>query len=144
VVIAVDLFFNAGVFASLFDQSREPALLPDPVLFRRIPFAYLFLLIGVMALAWLLRRIDAGGGRAIRVGAVVGALIGLLGLGALWTALDITGGFVVAGILVVSVQGAAAGAVLTSPKANRSLAVWVIVAFVLLTATGQVVANLVA
>lgn len=56
--VGVDLFFNAGVFMPLFDQEREPSLLPDELLFRRIPVAYLALLGGVAALGWLIDKID--------------------------------------------------------------------------------------
>lgn len=37
--MGVDFFFNAGLFFGLFDQGREPCLLADQVLVRRIPVA---------------------------------------------------------------------------------------------------------
>jgi len=141
--VGVDLFFNAGVFAPLFVQSREPALLPDEVLFRRVPVAYAILVLAVTGLAWMLDAVAAQGGRAIRIGATAGLVLGLAGLGAIWTALDVTGLFVVAGIVVVVAEGAAVAAVLTSRRSSSSLSLRVIGAFVLLAGVGQVVANVV-
>lgn len=141
--IGVDLFFNAGLFAALFDQSREPGLLSDEMLVRRIPVAYVLLAIGVAALAWLLDAVEAEGRRGIRLGAMAGAIVGLLSLGSMWTALEMTGLFVVAGVVVTTVQGAAAAVVLTSRRSSRSLRVRVAIGFVLLAGIGQVFANLV-
>jgi hypothetical protein len=62
--IAVDLFFSAGVFSPLFDQGREPGLLPDDVLFRRIPVAYLVVGFAVVAMAWVVDRGRSWQGRA--------------------------------------------------------------------------------
>jgi hypothetical protein len=73
--IGVDLLFNAGLFSGLFDQASEPSLLPDTVLFRRIPVAYLALAVASAALAWLLDRIDRRGARA---GATAGVGAGLV------------------------------------------------------------------
>lgn len=113
--IAVDLLLNAGVFMSLFDQEREPSLLPDAVLFRRIPVAYLALLVGVASLAWMLDRI---GPSDIRRGAIAGAawglVLALMGVVSLWTAIEMTGIFVAAAALVAVVQFASVGAVLTA------------------------------
>jgi len=111
--VGVDLLFNAGLFSGLFDQSREPSLLADAVLFRRIPVAYLALAIAVGGLAWLLDRTDQRGALA---GATLGALAGLvvasMGIVTLWTAINITGLFVAAGASVQVAEMAASGAVL--------------------------------
>lgn len=115
VVLGVDLFLNAGLFASLFDQAREPNLLPDEVLFRRIPAAYLVFLVAVVALAWLVTRL---GLRTVpdgaRVGAGGGIVLGLFGGVAMWTVVDMTGVFVAATVVVFTCEYAAAGATLAA------------------------------
>lgn len=111
--IAVDLFLNAGVFSPLFDQVREPGLLPDDVLFRRIPIAYLTVGSAVAALAWLMDRGRLAGLRSgMRAGGALGLLLGLTGVVWLWTAIEMTGLFVAAGVVVQVGQMSAAGAVL--------------------------------
>lgn len=142
-VVGVDLFFNAGVFVTVFEQAREPALLPDTALFRRIPVAYAALAVAVTALAWLLRLTGDQGVSAIKVGAGSGLVLGVAGLGALWTALDITGLFVIAGIVVAIVEGSAAAAVLASRKRGLSLRIRVAAGFVVLAGLGQIVANII-
>ena len=118
--IGLDLFFNAGVFMPLFDQQREPSLLPDEVLFRRIPVAYAALLIGVAFLACTLDRVEP---RSIPIAAAQGALVGgvlaSMGIVSLWTAIDMTGTFVAAASLVLVLQFAAAAAVLTAFRLSR-------------------------
>jgi hypothetical protein len=113
--VGVDLFFNAGVFMPLFDQEREPSLLPDEQLFRRIPVAYLTLLGGVAALGWLIDKIDPS---EVRQGFIAGGLSGvvlsLMGVVYLWTAFEMTGVFVAAGSLVVMAEFASAGGVLAA------------------------------
>lgn len=144
--VGVDLFFNAGLFSKLFDQSREPGLLPDPVLFRRIPVAYLALAIGVAALGWLFDRMDLRGGRQ---GAVVGGLFGVvmafLGVVNLWTALEMTGPFVVAAVLVQAVEFGAAGAFLGAyrddPEPKRLVRVALTAGF-LFAVAGIIIQNL--
>lgn len=111
--VAVDLFLNAGLFSPLFDQAREPALLPDDVLFRRIPVAYLVVGVEVAVLAWLLDRDELAGPRAgILAGSGLGLLLGTSGVVWLWTAIEMTGAFVAAGVVVQVGQLGAAGAVL--------------------------------
>lgn len=108
--VGVDLFFNAGVFVPVFDQAREPSLLPDEVLFRRIPVAYLALLAGVTSLAWIIDRIDRPDvRRGVLLGALAGVVFSLMGVVYLWTAVEMTGVFVAAGSLVVIVEFASAG-----------------------------------
>lgn len=113
VAVGVDLLFNAGLFSGLFDQQREPGLITDEALFRRIPVAYLGLLVGVVALAWV---IDHTSARDSVSGAVMGAGFGVvtstLGFVSLWTAIEMTGAFVAAGALVQIAEFAAAGAVI--------------------------------
>ncbi|MDH4307531.1 MAG: hypothetical protein OEX04_08620 [Acidimicrobiia bacterium] len=142
VVIGVDLFFNAGLFAGLFDQDKEPSLLPDDLLFRRIPAAYLALGVGVVALAWMLDKTGSTGRHALLRSAGSGATVGILGLGALWTALDISGLFVVAGIGVLIVQATTAGGILVSNASRRQRLVRGLLTFVILAVLGQVAANL--
>jgi hypothetical protein len=120
----VDLFFNAGVFTPVFDQEREPSRLPDEVLFRRIPVAYLALLAGVTSLAWIIDRIHPPDARrAVTLGALAGVVFSLMGVVYLWTAVEMTGGFVASGSLVVIVEFASAGwalsAIQRGPDATR-------------------------
>jgi hypothetical protein len=111
--VGVDFFFNAGLFSGLFDQKREPGLLPDSELFQRIPIAYLALAIGVTALGWLFDQIDLRGiWRGAGVGALAGFVFAALGIVTLSTALEMTGLFVAAGILVQVVEFGVAGAFL--------------------------------
>ncbi len=140
--IGVDLLFHAGLFAEIFDASREPSLLSDDVLFRRIPVAYATLLLGIVALAWLLQRFESTGESALGFGAGAGLVVGAMGFGGLWTAVDITGLLVVAGTVVLVAQGIAAAKVLTSELGTRPLS-YRVVAFVLSAfLVGQVAANL--
>lgn len=144
--VGVDLLFNAGVFSSLFDQSREPALLEDDELFRRIPVAYLALLAGVAAVAWLLDHIRRSGVVVgLTVGAAGGAVTAGLGVVSLWTAVELTAVFVLAAVLVQAVQFATAGAVLGGfqVRANRRRLVLVAVGgFVLCVLAAIVTQNL--
>lgn len=113
VAVGVDLLLNAGLFSPLFEQAREPALLSDEELFRRIPVAYLAILAGVAALAWVLDRLPRRGMAAGAVtGAAAGAVTAGLGVVSLWTAVDLTVAFVLAAIAVQVGQLTAAGAVL--------------------------------
>lgn len=119
--IGIDLFFNAGLFSGLFDQSREPGLLPDEVLFRRVPVAYLALAVGVAALAWVMDRTHLRGAwNGANLGAAFGAVASLLGVITLWTAIDLTGAFVAGGVLVQIVGSAAAGATLGAYRGTSS------------------------
>lgn len=114
-VLGVDLFFNAGLFAPLFDQTREPSLLPDESLFRRIPVAYVGLLLAVVLLAGLIDRLEVD---EVSFGAVLGAVLGVvlavMGPVYLWTAVDLTVVFVAAAGVVAVSEFAAAGAVLAA------------------------------
>jgi hypothetical protein len=122
--VGVDFLFNAGLFSGLFEQSREPGLLADPVLFRRIPVAYLGLAIGVTALAWLFDKIDLQGAwQGTLIGGLGGLVIASLGVVGVWTALEMTGLFVAAAVLVqvieFGVAGAFLGAYRRDPKPKR-------------------------
>ena len=111
--VGVDLFFNAGLFSGLFDQNREPGLHPESELVRRIPSAYLGLVVGVTVLGWLFDRIDLKGiWRGARVGALGGLVVASLGIVTLWTALEMTKLFVAAGLVVQIVEFGVAGAFL--------------------------------
>lgn len=140
--VGIDLFFNAGLFSGLFDQTREPGLLPDAVLARRVGVAYAALATAVAALAWLLDRTDRRGALA---GAVLGGLAGLvfaaMGIVMLWTAIDMTGTFVAAGALVQVAEMASAGAVLGAFRtgADRRRLTRRALAFGVLAAAGGIV-----
>jgi len=145
--VGVDLLFNAGLFAGLFDQTREPSLLPDAILFRRIPIAYFALAIAVAGLAWLLDRTHRRGAFA---GAALGALAGLvvvsMGIVTLWTAINVTGLFVAAGGLVQVVELAASGAVLGAFRAGgdrRRLTRRALLVAVLAVVAGIIAQNLI-
>ena len=144
-LIGVDLFFNAGLFTNLWDQAREPSLLPDAVLATRIPVAYLTFLVAVVALAWLVDREDRQGAAAgAKFGVVAGAVFASMGIIGLWTAIDMTGLFVAAGAVVLVVEMGAAGAVLGAYRAGRErVGVWSIGAAVALAVSGLVIQNLV-
>lgn len=117
--VGVDFFFNAGLFGGLFDQSREPGLLSDSDLFQRIPVAYLALAIGVTVLGWLFDVMDVHGiWRGARIGALAGFVVACLGIVNLWTALEMTGSFVVAGMVVQVVEFGVAGAFLGAYRAS--------------------------
>lgn len=144
--VGVDLFFNAGLFSGLFDQNREPALLSDTELFQRIPVAYLSLTVGVTALAWLFDRLDLRGiWQGARMGAFAGLAVACLGIVALWTALTMTGLFVVGGLLVQVVEFGAAGAFFgayrNDPEPRRPTRIALAAAF-LAAITGIVVQNI--
>ena len=116
--VGVDVLFNAGLFSALFDQNREPSLLPDAVLFRRIPVAYVALAIAVSGLAWLLDRTDRRGAwAAATAGAWAGLVVAGMGIVTLWTAIDLTGLFVAAGAVVQVGELATSGAVLGAFRA---------------------------
>ncbi len=144
--VGVDLFFNAGLFSNLFDQNREPGLLPDPVLFRRIPVADLGLAAGVTALAWLFDGIELRGvWRGAGVGGLAGVVVAFLGVVNLWTALEITGLFVAGAVLVQVIEFGAAGAFLGAyrddPEPNRLIRV-VLAAGFLFALAGIIFQNL--
>ena len=144
--VGVDLFFNAGLFVGLFDQGREPGLLADADLFRRVPVAYVGLLIGVTALGWLVDAIDL---RGLRSGALTGALAGAvaasLGIVLVWTAIEMTGWFVAAGVLVQIAEFGAVGAFLGAFRDSarpRRVATIAIVVSCALAVAGIVLQNL--
>ena len=146
VAVGIDLFFNAGLFAGLFDQSREPSLLSDSELFRRIPVTYLALAVGVAVLAWLFDRMDVAGSKAgVRVGSIGGALFALLGVVNLWTAVEITGIFVAAAAFVQVAEFAAVGWLLAtyrSSPAPERLTRRALGAAVVLAVAGVVIQNI--
>ncbi len=121
VAIGVDLFYNAGVFSPLFDQSREPGLLADSELFKRIPVAYLVLAVEVAALTGVLELVHATTlRRGALVGAATGALLGIGGVVWLWTAIEMTAAFVAFAFVVQVSMLAAAGAVLGTAASGTS------------------------
>lgn len=119
VAVGVDLFYNAGVFSPLFDQAREPGLLTDPQLFARIPVAYLVVALEVTGLAWAMDRAQVVGALpGAALGAAAGMLLGAAGVVWLWTAIEMTTLFVVAGVVVQSSMMAAAGTVLGAVRSG--------------------------
>ena len=117
--VGVDLFFNAGLFSGLFNQSREPGLLPDQVLFRRIPVAYVALAVAVTALAWLFDRIDVRGAfEGAALGGLTGFVVAFMGVINLWTAVEMTGIFVASAALVQVIELSAVGAFLGSYRGS--------------------------
>jgi len=119
VAVGVDLFYNAGVFSPLFDQGREPGLLADPELFARIPVAYLVVALEVTAVAWAIDRSQVAGALpGAALGAGVGMLLGVAGVVWLWTAIEMTASFVVAGVVVQLSMMAAAGIVLGAVRSG--------------------------
>lgn len=132
--IAVDLFFNVGVFSPL-DQAREPGLLPNDVLFRRIPAAYFVVGFAVAVLAWLVDRVNLAGFRAgLLAGSGLGLLLGMTGVVWIWTAIEMTELFVAAGVVVQVGQMGAAGALLgaTSGRTDqRRILRWTLIGTVI-------------
>ncbi len=145
--VGVDLLFNAGIFSPLFHQDREPGLLSDQALFRRIPIAYLALLCAVGGLAWLTDRVDVTGfRRGAVVGFGVGVLLAIMGVVYLWTAIDMTGVFVAAGAIVVIIEMTVTGGVLAAFRVDpqpSGLARRVLLAALASAVAGIVVQNLV-
>lgn len=104
--------------------------------------AYVALLAGVAALAWLLDRLPTRGIAAgMVVGAICGAVTAALGVVSLWTAVDLTAAFVLAAIAVQVSQFAAAGGVLGGYQLARSRRWYTLLclAGVLLTLVGAIV-----
>lgn len=145
--VGVDLFFNAGLLTGLFDQTREPGLLPDEVLFRRIPIAYMAVAVGVAGLAWLVERLGKDRSpEGAALGAALGAMFALLGTVSLWTAVELTGAFVAGAALVQMTQFAVAGSFLAryrSRTRSRTLVWGAIAAFLGLAAAGVIAQNLI-
>ncbi len=144
--VGVDLFFNAGLFSGLFDQRREPSLLADEILFRRIPVAYLALALGVTALSWLVGelRLSRGSQGAV-FGGLVGATFAVMGTVNLWTAVELTGVFVAGAALVQTAQFAVAGSFLAAYRGSEAtgrLSRRAIVLALLLSAGGVLAQNL--
>ena len=101
---------------------------------------------GVIGLAWV---VDRSGPRDAVSGAVMGSGFGviaaLLGIVFLWTAIEMTGAFVVAGAFVQVMEFAAAGAVLGAWKGDagrRRVTRSAILAALLAAIAGIVIQNL--
>ncbi len=136
--IAVDFFFYGGVFAFLF-QRDDPYVLTPTQLFARIPAGYASFAIEVLVLGWLLSRLQTRDWRdGARVGAAAGAVVGGALLLGFWSVAATSGALLVSWWVVLTVQMAAAGAVLGAAVGVplRRLARWVVVvALLLLVAT---------
>ncbi len=136
--IAVDFFFYGGVFAFLFERD-DPYVLASDQLFARIPAGYATFAIEVLALGWLLSRLQTGNWRdGARIGAAAGAVVGGALLLGFWSVAATSGALLVSWWVVLTVQMASAGAVLGAAAhvSLRRLAKWVlVVALLLLVAT---------
>ncbi len=136
--VAVDFFFYGGVFAFLFERD-DPYVLATDQLFARIPAGYASFAIEVLALGWLLSRLQTGNWRdGARVGAAAGAVVGGALLLGFWSVAATSGALLASWWVVLTVQMAAAGAVLGAAVGvpRRRLARWVVVvALLLLVAT---------
>ncbi len=142
--IAVDFFFYGGVFAFLFERD-DPYLLTSDQLFARIPAGYASFAIEVVALGWLLSRLQTRNWRdGARIGAVGGAVVGGALLLGFWSVAATSGALLVSWWVVLTVQMASAGAVLGAGARVplRRLAKWVLVAAVVLLVATVVVQNL--
>ncbi len=143
--VGVDLFFNAGLFGALFDQGAESSLLPDDVLFARIPVAYAALVVGVAALGWLLDASDeTGGRRGGLIGSLAGGTFASLGVVNLWTAIELTGAFVAAAVVVQVAEFGVAGWYLGAHRAGRARPWLALGAALALAGGGIVIQNLAA
>jgi hypothetical protein len=110
--VAVDFFFYGGVFAFLF-QRDDPHLLTTQQLFARIPAGYVSFAIEVLALGWLLSQLQTRHWRdGARAGAIAGAVVGGALLLGFWSVAATSGALLVSWWVVLTVQMAAAGAVL--------------------------------
>ena len=111
-VLAVDLFVNAGLLVNTF-TGDDPVLLPNTEAAKRIPVAYAAWAVQIAALQWLLTRLGI-----IRIasaassGAAAGFVGGALPLVALWTIVRLEGALTATWLAAVIVEGAVAGAVL--------------------------------
>lgn len=122
-------------------------MLADEEWFRRIAIAYVALLAGVAALAWLLDRLTTGGMAAgAVVGAIGGAVTAVLGVVSLWTAVDPTAALALMAVGVQVGQFAAAGAVLGCSQRTRSrhqFTWWCLAAGLLMLVVAIVIQNLI-
>ena len=136
--IAVDFFFYGGVFAFMF-QRDDPYLLTTQQLFVRIPAGYVSFAIEVLALGWLLSKLQTRYWRdGARVGAIAGATVGGALLLGFWSVAATSGALLISWWVVLTVQMATAGAVLGAAVRVplRRLTRWIsIVALVLLILT---------
>jgi hypothetical protein len=141
--IAVDFFFYGGVFAFLFERD-DPYLLTSEQLFARIPAGYASFAVEVVALGWLLFRLQTGNWRdGARIGAVSGAVVGGALLAGFWSVAATSGALLVSWWVVLTVQMASAGAVLGAGVRVplRRLAKWVLVATLLLVVATVILQN---
>ena len=84
-VLGIDFLAYGGVFAGLFQEGNGFFLSPLE-LFRRIPAGYLSFLLMVGFLVWLMVRFDTRGGRdGLKLGCLVGAVVGASHLMGLWS-----------------------------------------------------------
>jgi hypothetical protein len=136
--IAVDFLFYGGVFAFMF-QRDDPYLLTTQQLFVRIPAGYASFAIEVLALGWLLSKLQTRYWRdGARVGAIAGATVGGALLLGFWSVAATSGALLISWWVVLTVQMATAGAVLGAAVRVplRRLTRWIsIAALVLLILT---------
>jgi hypothetical protein len=141
--IAVDFFFYGGVFAFLFERD-DPYVLTPQQLFSRIPAGYASFAIEVLALSWLLSRSQTRHwSDGARVGAAAGAVVGGALLLGFWSVAATSGALLVSWWVVLTVQMAAAGAVLSAAVGvpRRRLAKWVVIVALLLVLATIILQN---
>jgi hypothetical protein len=141
--VAVDFFFYGGVFAFLFLRD-DPHLLTTQQLFARIPAGYVSFAIEVLALSWLLAELQTRRWLdGARVGAIAGAVVGGALLLGFWSVAATSGALLVSWWVVLTVQMAAAGAVLGAAVhvPLRRLARWVLVVALVLAVVTIILQN---
>ncbi|GMU40576.1 MAG: hypothetical protein AMXMBFR23_14420 [Chloroflexota bacterium] len=141
-VLAVDLFVNAGLLVKTF-TGDDPVLLPNTEAAKRIPVAYAAWAVQIAALQWLLTRLGIIRiASAASYGAAAGFVGGALPLVALWTIVRLEGALTATWLAAVIVEGAVAGAVLAyiSRAGSRGL-VALVLPFVVLVIAAFVLQN---
>jgi len=125
--LAFDLFLHGGLLAGFYAQ-ESPFLLAPEAAFRRIPIGYLGFLGVTIALAWLVRRVDARGwGAGFKLGAASGAVVWgslVLGLYSIATAsVGLLAGWWAGQTIELGLSGAVLGAAAAGVPTRR---IWVV------------------
>lgn len=146
VVIGFDFFLHAGILSPLYRDGGEFLLSPEEA-FRRIPLGYLAFAVLNIMLAWLMVRMGIEG---LKNGFAFGLLLGLF----IWVALalgllSITAvpsklliGWTAGQSVELGLGGAVIGRGLERRKL-RKLALWSLVIFLVLTALGILLQNII-
>jgi len=146
VVIGFDFFLHAGILSPLYRHGGELLLSPEEA-FRRIPLGYLAFAVLNIMLAWLMVRMGIEG---LKNGFAFGLLLGLF----IWVALalgllSITAvpskllvGWTAGQSVELGLGGAVIGCGLER-RELRKLALWSVIIFLLLTALGILLQNII-